>query len=57
MIIPLIAGLIRNTLYKMIQYFYKLYGRDEEAAMLKLIYLIMQQKQNEQMLQELIHLT
>ena len=57
MIIPLIDGLIKNTLYKMIQYFYKLYGRDEEAAMLKLIYLIMQQKQNKQMLQELIHLT
>ena len=46
MVIHLIVGLIKNTLYKMSQYFPKLFKKNlEEILMLKLIYLIMQQKQ------------
>ena len=42
--IHLIAGLIKKILYKMSQYFPKTYNLLEETLMLKLIYLIMQQK-------------
>ena len=40
-----LAGLIKMVLYKMSQYFPKPYEPFEEALMLILIYLIMQQKQ------------
>ena len=46
MIIPLTVGLIQNTLYKMSQYFpepSKTF-RELRELMIKLIYLIMQQK-------------
>ena len=43
MIIHLIVGLIKKTLYKMSQYFPKLYKPLEETSILKLIYLIMKQ--------------
>ena len=45
MIIHLIAGLIKNTFYKMSQYFPKPYKLLEVTLMLKMIYLITQQKQ------------
>ena len=44
MIIHLIAELIENVLHKMSQNFPKLYEPFEKTSILKLIYLIMQQK-------------
>ena len=45
MIINLIAGLMKKTLYKVSQYFPKPYQPFGGIPMLKLIYLIMQRKQ------------
>ena len=44
MIILLIVGVIKKTLYKMSQYFPRPYEHLVEILMLQLIYLIMQQK-------------